>query len=123
MKLVVKAGTEYIEIEAEIDMDKVKNFFLHVKEKWDKNKIKKYKFCFYLADTGCVSEYAIVKTSLTEVWQKINDKELIAYATYYRIKRLSIARFFDKAQILGEIQESNGYDEIDKDDFDICIEI
>lgn len=123
MKLVVKAGTEYIEIEAEIDMDKVKNFFLHVKEKWDKNKIKKYKFCFYLADTDCVSEYAIVKTSLTEVWQKINDKELIAYATCYGIKRPSIARFFDKAQILGEIQESNGYDEIDKDNFDICIEI
>ena len=121
MKLVIKADTNYVGIETEIDIDKVKNFFLHAKEKWDKNRIKKYKFCFYLEENDCVAEYATVRTSLKEIWQKINDRELIGYATCYGSKRPSISEFFNESQIIAEIKESDGFDGIKKEDFDISI--
>lgn len=121
MKLNIGANIGPISVGTEINTNLIKQKLTKQKEKIDENKIKKYKFCFYIEQTDCVTEYAVVKTSINEVKQKINDVNLILSATRYGLMHPSISEFFDKSQIIGEVTESNGFDGVEKEDFDISI--
>lgn len=121
MKFNIGANIGPINVGTEINVNSIKQKLSKQKEKIDEKIIKKYKFCFYLEQSDCVTEYAVIKTSIKEVKQKINDVDLILKATRYGFTRPSIAEFFDKTQIIGEIKESNGFDGIEREDFDISI--
>lgn len=123
MKANINFNIGPVTVTKEVDAKPLTNWLKNTKQKNDENKIKEYTFCFYLGETGCVCEYATIKTSIKEVKQKIDDPELILKATHYGLTRPSISLFFDDSQICSKIQESNGYDEIEKEDFDISIKI
>lgn len=121
MKLNIGANIGPINIGTEINTNSIMQKVHKLKNNFDENKVRKYKFCFYIEQTDCVTEYAIIKTSIKEVKQKINDRNLILKITRYGYVRPSISEFFDKTQIIGEIKESNGSDGVEKEDFDILI--
>lgn len=121
MKLNIGANIGPISVGTEINTNSIKQKVCKLKDDFDKNKVRKYKFCFYLEQTDYVTEYALIKTSIKEVEQKINDLNLILKATHYGLTCPSISEFFDKTQIIGEIKEYDGSDGIEKEDFDISI--
>mgnify|MGYP007000559295 CR=1 FL=1 len=121
MKVNIGANIGPINIDTEININSIKQKISEQKEKINENKIKKYKFCFYIEQTGCVTEYAVVETSIKEVRQKINDVNLTLKAMHPGSPRLSISKFFNETQIISKIEESNGFDGIEKEDFDISI--
>lgn len=84
-------------------------------------KVREYNFCFCLAQTGCVTEYAKVKTSIAEVEKKIKDAECIRRITHFGITHPQIKELFDSKQIIGEVEESNGFDEVNIEDFDLIV--
>lgn len=84
-------------------------------------KIREYDFCFCLAQTGCVAEYAKVKTSIKEVNEKINNIDCVNRITDFGLMRPQIKKLFDSEQIISEIKESNGFDGIDVKDFDLIV--
>lgn len=121
MKLNIGANIGLINVGTEINTNSITQKICDLKNNFDENKVRKYKFCFYSKQIDCVTEYAVIKTSIKEVKQKTEDSDLILKATHYGCTCPLISKFFDKAQIIGEIKESNVFDGIKKEDFDISI--
>ena len=84
-------------------------------------KVREYSFCFCLEPTGCVTEYAKVKTSIKEVDEKINNAECVNRITHFGFTYPQIKELFDSKQIISEVEESNGYDGIDAENFDLVV--
>ena len=75
-----------------------------------------------MESTGCVAEYAKVKTSIKEVDEKkINNAECVNRITHFGLTRPQIEELFDRKQIISEVEESNGYDGIDAENFDLVV--
>lgn len=121
MKLNIGANIGPINVGMEINTNSITQKIRKSKNSYDENKVKKYNFCFYIEQTGCVTEYAVIETSIEEVKQKIKDPDLILKAMHHGFTHSSISEFFDKTQIISEIKESNGFDGVKKEDFDISI--
>lgn len=111
-----------LKLEAEINTDQPITNNIDKKDKKfkkDYNKIKKYTLCFYSEVTNCVLEYATIKASLKDIEERVYNQELVQKAACYGLRSPSIEKIFDKEQIIGEVQESNGFDGIEVSDFDL----